>query len=198
MEDWDQDTLEKAVKQKHAGEKPNQTKIICKFFIEAIENKQYGWCVDRAPSPYRARYSLCSLFIPAKPTQHNSVIGACMSRFWVCPNGGKECQYRHALPPGYVLKSQMKQLMEEEMANKKSVEEEIEEERQKVPSCLRPPCLLCFAPLHSQALSFMLLLPFHFLIIRQSFSLSHAVHFHLLISPLNLIGPLLFTHSSPP
>ena len=53
-------------------------------------------------------------------------------RFWVCPNGGKNCQYRHALPPGYVLKSQMKQLMEEEMANKKSVEEEIEEERQKV------------------------------------------------------------------
>lgn len=28
-------------------------------------------------------------------------------RFWQCPNG-KECQYRHALPPGYVLKSQMK------------------------------------------------------------------------------------------
>jgi len=28
-------------------------------------------------------------------------------RFWQCPNG-KECKYRHALPPGYVLKSQMK------------------------------------------------------------------------------------------
>ena len=28
--------------------------------------------------------------------------------FWVCPNGGKDCKYRHALPPGYVLKSQMK------------------------------------------------------------------------------------------
>lgn len=95
MEEWDQDTLEKAVKQKHAGEKTNATKIICKYFIEAIEKKQYGW-------------------------------------FWVCPNGGKDCQYRHALPPGYVLKSQMKQLMEEEMANKKSIEEEIEEERQKV------------------------------------------------------------------
>jgi len=95
MEGWDQETLEKAVKQKHGGEKPNQTKIICKHFLEALENKQYGW-------------------------------------FWVCPNGGKNCQYRHALPPGYVLKSQMKQLMEEEMANKKSVEEEIEEERQKV------------------------------------------------------------------
>ena len=29
-------------------------------------------------------------------------------RFWQCPNGGKDCKYRHALPPGYVLKSQMK------------------------------------------------------------------------------------------
>mmetsp|Transcript_34321 Transcript_34321/g.87766 ORF Transcript_34321/g.87766 Transcript_34321/m.87766 type:complete len:418 (+) Transcript_34321:140-1393(+) len=95
MEDWDQEQLERAVAQKHAGEKSNATKIVCKFFIEAIEKKQYGW-------------------------------------FWVCPNGGKNCQYKHALPPGYVLKSQMKQLMEEELANKKSIEEEIEEERQKV------------------------------------------------------------------
>ena len=43
MENWDQETLEKAVKEKHSGEKTNQTKIICKFFIEAIEKKQYGW-----------------------------------------------------------------------------------------------------------------------------------------------------------
>lgn len=28
-------------------------------------------------------------------------------RFWSCPNG-KECKYKHALPPGYILKSQMK------------------------------------------------------------------------------------------
>ena len=48
--------------------------------------------------------------------------------FWACP-GGKDCKYRHALPPGYVLKSQMKLLLEEEAANAKSVEELIEEER---------------------------------------------------------------------
>ncbi|KAG6506159.1 hypothetical protein ZIOFF_031477 [Zingiber officinale] len=51
--------------------------------------------------------------------------------FWVCPNGSKECQYRHALPPGYVLKSQMKALLEEE-TEKISVEEEIENQRAKV------------------------------------------------------------------
>jgi hypothetical protein len=33
-----------------------------------------------------------------------------------CPNG-KDCKYRHALPPGYVLKSQMKELLEMEAAN---------------------------------------------------------------------------------
>ncbi|CAI7806100.1 unnamed protein product [Closterium sp. NIES-54] len=49
--------------------------------------------------------------------------------FWACPNGGKDCMYRHALPPGYVLKSQMKALLEEEQANKLTVEEMIENER---------------------------------------------------------------------
>lgn len=51
--------------------------------------------------------------------------------FWVCPNGNKECRYRHALPPGYILKSQMKALLEEE-SEKISIEEEIENQRAKV------------------------------------------------------------------
>eukprot|EP00775_Hariotina_reticulata_P008380 gene8380-8564_t len=77
MEDWDQETLEKVVKEKHGAEKPsNATTIICKFFLEAVEKRQYGW-------------------------------------FWKCPNGA-DCKYRHALPSGYVLKSQMKELLEEE------------------------------------------------------------------------------------
>ena len=33
-------------------------------------------------------------------------------RFWKCPSGD-ECKYRHALPAGYVLKSQMKELLAE-------------------------------------------------------------------------------------
>ena len=63
---------------------------VCKYFLEAVEKKQYGW-------------------------------------FWVCPNGGKDCHYRHALPPGYILKSQMKELLEEE-SQKIAIEEEIENE----------------------------------------------------------------------
>jgi len=95
MEDWDQDKLEEVVNQKHGTEKPtNKTDIICKFFLDAVESKLYGW-------------------------------------FWSCPNG-KECKYRHALPPGYVLKSQMKELIAEEAANRKDIEDVIEEERAKV------------------------------------------------------------------
>eukprot|EP00879_Flechtneria_rotunda_P000405 GHRR01000499.1.p1 GENE.GHRR01000499.1~~GHRR01000499.1.p1 ORF type:complete len:428 (+),score=188.99 GHRR01000499.1:217-1500(+) len=96
MEDWDQDTLEKVVKEKHGSEKPsNATSIICKYFLDAVEKRQYGW-------------------------------------FWKCPNGA-DCKYRHALPPGYVLKSQMKELLEEEAArNARDVTDMIEEERAKV------------------------------------------------------------------
>ena len=54
----------------------NQTNIICKHFLEALEKQQYGW-------------------------------------FWSCPNGGDTCKYRHALPPGYVLKRDKKAMDEQ-------------------------------------------------------------------------------------
>ncbi|KAM1094526.1 hypothetical protein ACFX2B_009388 [Malus domestica] len=95
MEGWDQETLEKVVESKKNEYKQNKpTDIVCKYFLEAVEKKQYGW-------------------------------------FWVCPNGGKNCHYRHALPPGYVLKSQMKALLEEE-SEKIPIEEEIENQRAKL------------------------------------------------------------------
>ncbi|XP_009602547.1 zinc finger CCCH domain-containing protein 11 isoform X1 [Nicotiana tomentosiformis] len=95
MEDWDQETLEKVVASKSQEYNKNKpTDIVCKYFLEAVEKKQYGW-------------------------------------FWVCPNGSKECHYRHALPPGYILKSQMKALLQEE-ADKMPIEEEIDEQRAKL------------------------------------------------------------------
>lgn len=44
MEDWDQDKLEEVIAQKHATEKNRPTDIICKFFLDAVEKKVYGWC----------------------------------------------------------------------------------------------------------------------------------------------------------
>lgn len=84
------------------------------------------------------------------------VLPGWLHRFWQCPNG-KECKYRHALPPGYVLKSQMKELLEAERAAQPSVEEQIEEERatvdaktpitEEVPrcACLLPTCTVTLA-----------------------------------------------------
>ena len=111
MEDWDQDKLEDVVKQKHGAEKPsNKTDIICKYFLDAVEAKLYGWYVlsnmsQTAFVPFGAHLGLSRDKFPswAEGCFHPGT----SHRFWQCPNG-KECKYRHALPPGYILKSQMK------------------------------------------------------------------------------------------
>jgi len=95
MEDWDEDKLAEVVGQKHGAEKKLDTAIICKFFLDALENSKYGW-------------------------------------FWNCPEeskSGKACKYRHALPPGFVLKKDKKKsdLMNE--SDKVSIEELIEQKR---------------------------------------------------------------------
>jgi len=57
--------------------------------------------------------------------------------FWECPNG-EACQYRHALPPGFVLKSERKALEEANKAKVISIEEFLEVERHKLGSNLTP------------------------------------------------------------
>jgi hypothetical protein len=47
--------------------------------------------------------------------------------FWECPNGD-QCQYRHALPPGFVLKSQRKAAEEAAKENTISLEDFLEVE----------------------------------------------------------------------
>lgn len=91
MDNWDEKKLEEVVNQKHgeAEKKKPKTQIVCKFFLDAIENNKYGW-------------------------------------FWVCPGGGDTCMYRHALPPGFVLKKDKKK---EEKAEEISLEDLIERER---------------------------------------------------------------------
>jgi hypothetical protein len=45
MEEWSQKELEEAVQQKESGNsnRNRQTDIVCKFFLDAIENQKYGW-----------------------------------------------------------------------------------------------------------------------------------------------------------
>uniref|UniRef100_A0A8C5QYU0 Zinc finger CCCH domain-containing protein 15 n=1 Tax=Leptobrachium leishanense TaxID=445787 RepID=A0A8C5QYU0_9ANUR len=91
MENWDEKKLEEVINKKHgeAEKKKPKTEIVCKFFLDAIENNKYGW-------------------------------------FWVCPGGGDTCIYRHALPPGFVLKKDKKK---EEKEEEISLEDLIEKER---------------------------------------------------------------------
>lgn len=56
--------------------------------------------------------------------------------FWNCPNGNDKCMYRHALPPGFVLKKDAKRA--EEMEVKVSLEEHIENERNQLSGNLTP------------------------------------------------------------
>eukprot|EP01055_Gregarina_sp_Pseudo9_P005342 Gregarina_sp_Pseudo_9__5341@NODE_634_length_2451_cov_12_395522_g598_i0_p1_GENE_NODE_634_length_2451_cov_12_395522_g598_i0NODE_634_length_2451_cov_12_395522_g598_i0_p1_ORF_typecomplete_len375_score102_80DFRP_C/PF16543_5/1_8e04DFRP_C/PF16543_5/9_6e03DFRP_C/PF16543_5/1_7e17zfCCCH_2/PF14608_6/0_00423H/PF02829_14/0_13zfCCCH/PF00642_24/0_33zfCCCH_4/PF18044_1/0_44_NODE_634_length_2451_cov_12_395522_g598_i0691193 len=93
MDDWDQAKLEQVVKTKHGGQKPT-TDIVCRFFLDALEKRLYGW-------------------------------------FWQCPNG-EACQYKHCLPPGYVLKKKEIDPTELEVEDE-PIEEIIERERAALP-----------------------------------------------------------------
>lgn len=92
MENWDEKKLEEVINKKHgeAEKKKAKTQIVCKHFLDAIENNKYGW-------------------------------------FWVCPGGGDNCMYRHALPVGFVLKKDKKK--EEKNEEDISLEDLIETER---------------------------------------------------------------------
>ncbi|KAG8979582.1 hypothetical protein FRB90_008061, partial [Tulasnella sp. 427] len=54
-----------------------------------------------------------------------------------CPNG-KDCMYRHALPPGFVLRSQRKAMDDAAKANTISLEDFLEVERHKLGTNLTP------------------------------------------------------------
>ncbi|XP_059482524.1 zinc finger CCCH domain-containing protein 15 homolog [Neocloeon triangulifer] len=46
MEDWDEQKLSEVAEKKHGAAdlaRPNQTDIICKYFLEAVEINKYGW-----------------------------------------------------------------------------------------------------------------------------------------------------------
>ena len=55
---------------------------------------------------------------------------------WDCPNGGEKCIYTHALPAGYILQREKKELERaalEDDSDELTIEEKIEEERAKLP-----------------------------------------------------------------
>ncbi|CAF2583714.1 unnamed protein product [Rotaria sp. Silwood2] len=98
MANWDEAQLADVVERRHGEDnrKKNATQIVCKYFLEAVENNTYGW-------------------------------------FWTCQNN-PICQYRHALPPGFMLKRERKLL--EEQKETISLEDLIESERAALGVCV--------------------------------------------------------------
>lgn len=65
--------------------------------LEEVVNKKHGEAEKKKPKTQR----VCRHFLEAI---ENNKYGW----FWVCPGGGDNCMYRHALPPGFVLKKDKK------------------------------------------------------------------------------------------
>ncbi|KAH8991172.1 hypothetical protein EDB92DRAFT_681411 [Lactarius akahatsu] len=94
------------------------------------EEKLRSVILSKHGNPRTTTDIVCKFFIEAVETQK-------FGWFWQCPSG-ELCQYRHALPPGFVLKSQKKALEEAERANTISLEEFLEVERHKLGPNLTP------------------------------------------------------------
>ncbi|KAJ0125460.1 translation machinery-associated protein 46 [Diaporthe amygdali] len=63
--------------------------------------------------------------------------------FWICPNGGDKCMYKHALPPGFILKTKEQRAAEKALMDKSplktlTLEEFLESERHKLVGTLTP------------------------------------------------------------
>jgi len=94
------------------------------------EEKLRSVVLSKAGNPRNTTDIVCKHFIQAIESQK-------FGWFWECPSG-ENCQYRHALPPGFVLKSQKKAAEEAARANVISLEEFLEVERHKLGSNLTP------------------------------------------------------------
>ena len=117
MENWDEQKLNDVVNQKHGDDnkKKNQTQIVISSLILIPFAQLYCHSIAVCSTN---KYKVCKFFIEA-------VENATYGWFWSCPNGDS-CMYRHALPPGFTLKSVMKKKSEEEEI---SIEMLIEKER---------------------------------------------------------------------
>ncbi|TFK36696.1 hypothetical protein BDQ12DRAFT_633557 [Crucibulum laeve] len=86
--------------------------------------------MSKAGNPRTTTDIVCRHFIQAIESQK-------FGWFWECPNG-ENCQYRHALPPGFMLKSQRKAAEDAAKSNVISLEEFLEVERHKLGTNLTP------------------------------------------------------------
>ncbi|SCW02052.1 LAFE_0E13102g1_1 [Lachancea fermentati] len=92
------------------------------------EEKLRSVILSKHGNPRTTTDKVCKYFIEAV---ENGKYGW----FWVCPNGGNTCMYRHSLPEGFVLKTKEQKRLEKEAFDKQpkiTLEEFIETEREKL------------------------------------------------------------------
>ncbi|KAL1644787.1 Translation machinery-associated protein 46 [Diplodia intermedia] len=81
-------------------------------------------------NPRTTTDKVCKFFIEAIENQK-------YGWFWTCPNGGDKCMYRHALPPGFVIKTKEQRAAEKALNDKNpmntlTLEDFLESERHKL------------------------------------------------------------------
>ena len=136
MDKWDEEKLRSVILSKHGN--PRTTTDVGSFCSsDQSEISLFYLCrlyasISSRPSRHRGEFPKLRLI----PTQCTNTTHYRFGWFWQCPNGDS-CQYRHALPPGFVLKSQKKALEEAERANTISLEEFLEVEVRPICGC---PC----------------------------------------------------------
>ncbi|KAF2638052.1 hypothetical protein P280DRAFT_520640 [Massarina eburnea CBS 473.64] len=100
------------------------------------EEKLRKVVMSKHGNPKTTTDKVCKFFIEAVENQK-------YGWFWVCPNGGDKCMYKHSLPPGFVLKTKEQRAAEKAlMANSPlatlTLEDFLESERHKLTGTLTP------------------------------------------------------------
>ncbi|KKK19663.1 hypothetical protein P175DRAFT_0430125 [Aspergillus ochraceoroseus IBT 24754] len=100
------------------------------------EEKLRNVILSKHGNPRTTTDKVCKFFIDAVENQK-------YGWFWVCPNGGDKCMYKHSLPPGFVLKTKEqkaaeKALMDKSPLNSLTLEDWLESERHKLTGELTP------------------------------------------------------------
>lgn len=110
MENWDEDKLKDVIEKKHGktGKMPTTDIVSTKSSLN----------FKRILYLFFVKLQICKHFLEA-------VEKSKYGWFWQCPTG-ENCIYRHALPPGFVLKKDKKK---DDKANEISLEDLIEKER---------------------------------------------------------------------
>ncbi|KAF9891826.1 hypothetical protein FE257_003310 [Aspergillus nanangensis] len=100
------------------------------------EEKLRKVVMSKQGNPRTTTDKVCKYFIDAVENQK-------YGWFWVCPNGGDKCMYKHSLPPGFILKTKEqraaeKALMDKSPLNTLTLEDWLESERHKLTGNLTP------------------------------------------------------------